>query len=129
MAEVSRSFHDNIEVVWTAVKTAIYSALDKHVPTKLTSTRYTHPWVNTNLRRLVRRKQRAHIKAAQRLRPVKKATDRGIEVNKKSQHILYARCYQCFWYCTPGKQRLQSNTTAKAEILNEQFHSVYTQHF
>ena len=33
---------DSMEVMWTAVKTAITSALDKDVPTKLTSTRLTH---------------------------------------------------------------------------------------
>ena len=73
MAEASRSFlstlFDDIEVMWTAVKTAITSALDKNVPTKLTSTRHTHPWVNTNLRRLMRKKQRAHRKAKQTGQP------------------------------------------------------------
>ena len=73
VAEASRSFlstlFDDIEVMWTAFKTTITSALDKHVPTKLTSTRHTHPWVNTNLRRLMRRKQRAHRKAKQTGQP------------------------------------------------------------
>ena len=73
VAEASVSFlstlFDDIEVMWTAVKTTITSALDKHVPTKLTSTRYTHPWVNTNLRRLMRRKQRADRKAKQTGQP------------------------------------------------------------
>ena len=50
VAEASISFlsttFDGIEVMWIAVKTTITSALDKHVPTKLNSTRHTHPWVN-----------------------------------------------------------------------------------
>ena len=36
---------------------AVY--LGEDVPTKLIRIRQTHPWVNTNLRRLMRRKQRA----------------------------------------------------------------------
>ena len=54
---------EDIDNMWAAFKTTITSAIDRHVPTKMTSTRRTHPLVNTNLRRLMRRKQRAHRKA------------------------------------------------------------------
>ena len=49
--------------MWAAFKTVITEAIDQHVLTKFTSTRRTHPWVNTCLRRMLRRKQRAHRKA------------------------------------------------------------------
>ena len=54
---------EDIDFMWTTFKTTVNSAVDKHVPTKMTSTRQTHPWVNTNLQRLMRRKLRAHQKA------------------------------------------------------------------
>ena len=99
MAEASRSFlstiFDDMEVMWTAVKTAITSALDKHVPTKLTRTRHTHPWFNTNLRRLMRRKQRAHRKAKQTGQSRDWERFKGTEINKKGTQILHARCCQC----------------------------------
>ena len=40
---------DGIESMWTAFKAAISGAVDQHEPTKFTSTRRTHPWVNTSL--------------------------------------------------------------------------------
>ena len=50
----------DIDSMWAAFKTSVTSAMDQHVPTKMSSTRRTHPWVNTNLRKLMRKKQRAH---------------------------------------------------------------------
>ena len=53
---------DNIESMWAALKTAVTTASDKKKKKKK-KTRRTHPWVCTNLRRMMRRKQRAHRKA------------------------------------------------------------------
>ena len=158
VAEASRSFlstlFDDIEVMWTAVKTTITSALDKHVPTKLTSTRHTHPWVNTNLRRLMRRKQRAHRKAKQTGQPRDwerfKRLQAEVQRSTRKVHRSYMQDVvsadlkekpKRFWsYIKSRRQEasgvaplinkdgfLQSNTPAKAEILNDQFQSVYTQ--
>ena len=50
----------DIDFMWAAFKTTVTSAVDQHVPTKMTSTGRTHPWVNTNLPKLMRKKQHAH---------------------------------------------------------------------
>jgi hypothetical protein len=39
------------------------STINKHVPTKRTLARHSHPWMNTRLRRLCKQKQRAYTKA------------------------------------------------------------------
>ena len=59
----SRIEFDSIEGMWASLKTAVTTALEQHVPSKMSSTRRTHPWVNTNLRRMMKRKQSAHRKA------------------------------------------------------------------
>ena len=53
----------SVEDIWTTFKSPISSAVSQHVPSKMSSTRQTHPWVDTKLRRHMRRKQRAHQKA------------------------------------------------------------------
>ena len=58
-----QEYTESVEEMWNSFKSAIASVVDKYVPSKMSSTRQTHPWVNTNLRRLMRRKQRAHRKA------------------------------------------------------------------
>ena len=54
---------NSIEGMWASLKRA--TALEQNVRTKMSSTRHTHPhpWVFTSLRRIMRRKQRAHRKA------------------------------------------------------------------
>ena len=55
---------NSIELMWSKFKDADASAVDKYVPTKMSSTRQAHPWVDTNkLRRLMRQKQRATWRA------------------------------------------------------------------
>ena len=140
--------------MWSAFKTAISGAVDQHVPTKFTSTRRTHPWVNTSLRRMMRRKQRAHRKAKKsgnhrdwerfkRLQAETQKSTRKAHRNYMEDVVSadFKENPKRFWSFIKSKRQeasgvselvnkegfLQSNTTAKAEILNEQFHSVYTQ--
>ena len=45
----------SVEDMWTTFKSALSSAVSQHVPSKMSSTRQTHPWVDTKLRRHMRR--------------------------------------------------------------------------
>ena len=49
--------------MWASLKRIGTTALEQNIPTKMSSTRHTHPLVSTSLRRMMRRKQRAHRKA------------------------------------------------------------------
>jgi hypothetical protein len=51
-----------INNLWSDFKTICLDNLRKHVPSKHTSTRYSQPCCNRNIRRLSRRKQRAFNK-------------------------------------------------------------------
>ena len=52
-----------IEAAWKDFKDRVLQTIDKNVPTKLTQARYSNPWIDTDIRRAIRRKQRAHAKA------------------------------------------------------------------
>ena len=54
---------DSVHSMWDTFKEQVYKTLDRRVPTKLTLARHTHPWMNGNIRRLIRRKQIAHKKS------------------------------------------------------------------
>ncbi|CAG2204419.1 unnamed protein product [Mytilus edulis] len=62
----------NIENMWKYFKENIMKIIDQKVPTKMTTTKFTHPWINTNIKRLIRRKNKAHKKS----RKTKKKRDR-----------------------------------------------------
>ncbi|CAG2212295.1 unnamed protein product [Mytilus edulis] len=49
--------------MWTSIKQIIKDSMEKHVPTKTSLARQSHPWMNTQLRRLSKQKQRAYSKA------------------------------------------------------------------
>ena len=139
--------------MWAAFKTTVTSAVDQHVPTKMTSTRRTHPWVNTTLRKLMRKKQRAH-RLAKRTRQARdwnryKKLQAEAQRSTRKAHKGYMEDIvsqvlngnsKRFWSFIKSKRQeasgisafmnedgyLQSDSSVKAEILNKQFQSVYT---
>ena len=53
----------SIDQNWREFKKHIMSTMDKYVPSKSTSIRYNLLWMNTTLKRMVRKKQRLYNKA------------------------------------------------------------------
>ena len=79
---------NSIEFMWSKFKDAVTSAVDKYVPTKMSSTRQTHPWVDTKLRRLMRQKQRAHWRAK---KTQKRDTGSGTKIYKGVHRMLQGK--------------------------------------
>ena len=143
----------DIDSMWSAFKTTVTSAVDQHVPTKMTSTRHTHPWVDITLRKLMRKKQRAH-RSAKRARQARdwnryKKLQAEAQRSTRKAHKGYMEDIvsqdlkensKRFWSFIKSKRQgaagvlalmkedgyLQSDSSVKAKILNKQFQSVYT---
>ena len=142
-----------IEIMWEEIKKALHAIIEKRVPSKLTASRHTHPWINTEIRRAIRRKQRAHAKA--RKSKKKKDHDRYKRLQKEVKFMIrianksyvestvneaYETNNKKFWGFVKSKKQestgipplknkdgyLKSDSASKAEILNEQFQSVFT---
>ena len=135
--------------MWNKFRQSLETIMDENIPTKLTSTRDSHPWIN----RLTRRKNRAHSKARltnnkkdwKRYKKLKAGSQRGIrqEHDKYLQDIITGDMKENskrFWTYIKHKKQdsngisslkkadglLYSDSPTQAEILNQQFHSVYT---
>ena len=52
--------NSTIEEVWESFKQGITDSISKNVPTKLSSTRISLPWINNKIRKMLRRKQRLY---------------------------------------------------------------------
>lgn len=52
-----------VETIWLKVKNLSADVLEKHIPKKMTSCRYSKPWVTRECRALFRRKKKAYRKA------------------------------------------------------------------
>ena len=53
---------NDVNKTWDTFRTTIEDIMKKYIPTKLTSTRYSHSWINRNINKLTRKKNRAHKK-------------------------------------------------------------------
>ena len=152
--EIKESYQEfenitEIDEMWSNFKEMTNKLMRKHVPTKFTRARPSHPWINTYLNRLTRRKNRAHKKAKKtkckrdwaRYQRLKSTSQREIRLAREKylQEVVCEDSKRFWSYIKHQKQDsngvsplkgpdglLHSDTSSKAEILNNQFHSVYT---
>ncbi len=52
--------NNNVEINWKKFKHHINITMNKYIPSKLTSTRNNIPWLHTQLRRMIKKKQRMY---------------------------------------------------------------------
>ena len=139
-----------VDQLWTAFKSKCLSSLQKHVPTKMTSQRYSQSWCNRSVRRLSRRKQRAFRKAKQshkhkdwqRYRNIQKSCQTECKqafnsyvenivsddkCNKKLFTLIKDRKCDSSGISPLKKEGIpRDDPREKADILNDQFSSVFT---
>lgn len=145
----NRSPEQNFELL----KDKIEKTLNKYVPSKMVSSRYRPPWLNTEIKRACRKKQRLYNKARRSNKTCDwtKYKDHKREVTRiirgaRSKYIndileegLQNNDSKPFWKyikslrhdgigVAPLKHQgeLHSNSKDKAEILSDQFRSVFT---
>ena len=140
----------DIDTLWTSFRDYCIKAMDTHVPSKMTTTRYSQPWVNKKVKRASRRKKRAYRKARktgkaedlQRYKSLQKETQYECRKahNKYVQDLVsddkggkklfsFVKSKRCD---SSGVSALKSDGVAhsdphlKASLLNRQFCSVFT---
>lgn len=72
--------------MWGILKSSSLAALDSNVPSKMTSQRYSQPWINRDLKRLSRRKQRCYN------RYMKTHKTKDHEAYKNLKNKMHAEC-------------------------------------
>eukprot|EP00057_Strongylocentrotus_purpuratus_P029222 XP_011683696.1 PREDICTED: RNA-directed DNA polymerase from mobile element jockey-like [Strongylocentrotus purpuratus] len=146
----SNSTNTNVDDMWEQISCELHKVLDTMVPSKFSSPRFSQPWINQHLKTLSRRKKRAYKRARKSRRP----TDRDRYKNLKK--VMQKECRSAYhsyindMLCEEGKPKrfwsyikntrcestgvapllkdgiLQCDSTAKANLLNDQFASVFT---
>ena len=138
----------SLEEMWGYFKALVEQTIDNHVPTKMSMSRLTHPWVNTQIRCKMCRKQWAHGRVRsgkssdwQRYKNLQSAAQGDIrKAHKTYMNDTVSKDLKGnpkrFWSATKSSRQeakrvaplinkegfLQSNTGKKAEISNDQFH-------
>jgi hypothetical protein len=143
-----------IDNMWIAFKDIILNVMEKHVPSKLSRSKQTYPWITTEVRKIINKKN----KAGRKVRKTNNQKDRDRFRKLKAEAQKTARkAYnnyihdiigpdqtgnsKRFWSFIKAKKQehsgvarlrgndgmLHSASNNKAEILNAQFKSTYTQ--
>ena len=142
----------DINTLWGSFRDKCIGLMKTHVPSKLTSQRFHQAWINRNIKRLSRRKKRLYIKAKktgktedwENFRKIKKA----IQKESRNTYNNYVSDMltedqksnpKKFWRFIKNKRAdssgvaalqkdgvLHSDSRQKAEILNNQFTSVFS---
>jgi hypothetical protein len=148
---VNRSTTDEL---WEMFKSTLLDSIDKHIPSKMTSARFTLPWVNRDIRKLIRKKQRRYNKAKrtnnwkdkENFRDCRRKIDRAIRkeyrryVSDVIGGSLESNNTKPFWKFIKAKKqhtfgiaplnsgsgKVATSPVEKAETLNNQFKSVFT---
>ena len=133
------------------IEEAIKKTMDKHVPSKLTSSRYSLPWFGRDQWRLCRKKQRRYNKAKRTNNPKnwRDYSDVSRELKKNLRHArnnyinsnlseAFKENPKKFWSFMKIRQeevgipdlkvknKIVSDSKQKAEAFNHQFVSVFT---
>ena len=141
---------ENIEELWNTFKTGIQEAMDNFIPSKIFKKKNTVPWFNRNLKRITRRKARLyrHAKKSKQwseFKQYQKLCKREFKkaevdfVNNTIQEGFDNNNSKPFWRYVKAKRQdnvdvaplkvkgvLHSESKNKAQILVEQFYSVFT---
>ena len=139
-----------VENLWTEFKTGVTDSMNKHVPTKIVSSRNISPWMTQaqEIKSAHKRKQRAYNRFRKTKDPADEETFHNLrrDINKmtrKSRRRFVQRTCEAsskgFWsyikslkqesfgiYTLKDKGELISDNVQKAEVLNEQFRKVFT---
>ena len=141
---------NNINTLWETFKTEINTAMETHIPSKIFKNKNSVPWFNRKLKRMLDRKGRLynHAKKSKQWSEFKnyqKLCKREFKkaeidyVNKTIQQGLEKHNNKPFWRYVKAKRQdnigtaplkrngnLISESKEKAQILIEQFSSVFT---
>ncbi len=143
----------DIETTWNQTKELFTRLINNHVPSKMSSNRPTNPWSNTEVRKLCKKKEKAHTRYRKTQDPkdlavykdLKRQSQKTIRTAKRNFMVEIVssdlkKNPKRFWSYIKGKKQeasgvaplkgadgtLTNDAVTKAEILNNQFQYVYT---
>ena len=150
--DIVKKYHEDAvnttESLWNDFKSGLTTSIDKHIPSKMITSRSSSPWLTQNIRRAHKRKQRAynHYRKTKDPADLDKFKDLRSEISnmtrKTRRRYVRRTCEdtsKSFWgfiknlrqdsfgiSSLKDKGDLISDNLGKAEVLNNQFRKVFT---
>ena len=143
----------SVEGCWERLKSGIDSILESDIPSKMSSNRHNHPWITPKLKKKIKQKHKLYQKAKvskdkddwDKYKACKSSVQKELRgahwnyVNESLAKNMEQGNNKAFWKYIKSKRNdnvgvagikqngvLHHDSQTKAEILNNQFHSVFT---
>ena len=55
--------HMSVNDMWVSFKSEVIAAIERFMPTKMTKTKYSLPWIDSSIRRLIRKREKLYFRA------------------------------------------------------------------
>ena len=75
LARYRDSFHSSdhsrmsVNDMWVRFKSEVLSAIEKFIPSKMTKTKYSLPWIDSSIKRLIRKRDKLYFRASKSSSP------------------------------------------------------------
>ena len=130
----------DVQELWDIFASRLEQGIDKFIPTRKVGTRDGFPWINQEICRLMRKRDKSYKRMKGSGRPnhtkkfleykhlVRRVTDRAYKVNTKKMYSLLKHSKQDTSGVAPLKSdgRTLSDDCEKSNALNRQFQSVFS---
>ena len=61
--------HMSVNDMWVSFKSKVIAAIERFIPTKMTKTKYSLPWIDSSIRRLIRKREKLYFRACKSSSP------------------------------------------------------------
>ena len=68
--------HMSVNEMWVNFKTGFLEAVERFIPSKMTKTKYSLPWIDATIKRLMKRRQKLYLRA-------RKSNDPDVKIHYK----------------------------------------------
>ena len=55
--------HMSVNDMWVSFKSEVLAAIERFIPSKMTKTKYSSPWIDSSIKRLIKRRDRLYFRA------------------------------------------------------------------
>ena len=61
--------HMSVYDMWVSFKSEVIAAIERFIPSKMTKTKYSSPWIDSSIKRLIKRRDRLYFRASKSCSP------------------------------------------------------------
>ena len=86
--------HMSVDDVWVKFKTGFVEAVERFIPSKMTKTKYSVPWVDLTIKRLVKKRNKLYLRARKSKDPDVKIRNKRFRAHVQEMFHVYLNTFE-----------------------------------